>query len=64
MFLPPSKDIVKSSEEFYYVSEWNEEEKQKDLHQQSLKFPENNRLERGKHVAPAPTPPDSTPAHV
>ncbi|KAJ3693910.1 hypothetical protein LUZ60_009390 [Juncus effusus] len=61
MFLPPSKD---AQEEHYYGGEWNEEEKSKGLHQTSIKFAENSRSERGKHVASAPTPPGGTPEQV
>ncbi|KAH6771525.1 nitrate transporter 2.3 [Perilla frutescens var. hirtella] len=67
MFLPPSKS-GDHSEESYYSSEWNKEERERGLHGGSLKFAENSRSERGIKTAivGAVTPPDhnSTPVHV
>ncbi|ERN04807.1 high-affinity nitrate transporter 2.1 [Amborella trichopoda] len=60
MFRPPSK---KATEEHYYCSEWNEEERAEGWHAGSLKFAENSRSERGSRVASAPTPSNATPDH-
>ncbi|KAL9253228.1 High-affinity nitrate transporter 2.2-like protein [Drosera capensis] len=61
MFFPPSKS---ATEESYYTSEYDEDEKSKGLHQNSIKFAESGRSERGRRVASAPTPPNASPPYA
>ncbi|XVE74998.1 hypothetical protein DITRI_Ditri12bG0062500 [Diplodiscus trichospermus] len=60
MFCGPSSEKI-ATEEDYYMSEWNSEEKEKGLHQASLKFADNSRSERGRRVHSAAVPSNATP---
>ncbi|XP_024983381.1 high affinity nitrate transporter 2.4-like isoform X2 [Cynara cardunculus var. scolymus] len=62
MFFPASSN-EKYNEEYYYSSEYSEEEREMGMHIGSMKFAENSRAERGKRlvVAVAETPPYTTP---
>ncbi|KAL7115832.1 hypothetical protein ACP275_04G205500 [Erythranthe tilingii] len=55
MFFPPSKGVV---EEHYYIKEYTEEEREKNMHLGNIKFAENSRSERGgNRVGSEATPP-------
>ncbi|KAL9171269.1 hypothetical protein ABFS82_04G197600 [Erythranthe guttata] len=55
MFFPPSKGVV---EEHYYIKEYTEEEREKNMHLGNIKFAENSRSERGSNrVGSEATPP-------
>ncbi|KAD5803400.1 hypothetical protein E3N88_14760 [Mikania micrantha] len=52
MFLPASKN-QKYNEEYYYLSKYNEDEREMGMHIGSMKFAENSRAERGKRTVVA-----------
>ncbi|KAL4384098.1 hypothetical protein GQ457_15G003480 [Hibiscus cannabinus] len=60
MFCGPSSDKT-ATEEDYYMSEWSSNEKDKGLHEASLKFADNSRRERGRSVHSQTLPSNATP---
>ncbi|KAL5723881.1 hypothetical protein ACHQM5_007220 [Ranunculus cassubicifolius] len=57
----PSTDGT-ATEEAYYLSEWSDKEKERDLHQASLKFAENSRGERSRRARSTSTMPSAPPS--
>ncbi|KAJ0039314.1 hypothetical protein Pint_22917 [Pistacia integerrima] len=55
-----------ATEEDYYLSEWDSKEKEKGLHQSSLKFADNSRSERRRSKLNSSTmpPSENSPTHV
>lgn len=65
MFCGPSSK-EDATEENYYAAEWNEEEKAKGLHLNTIKFAENCKGERGRkrRFSSTTVPVGATPSHV
>ncbi|KAI3840811.1 hypothetical protein MKW92_034797 [Papaver armeniacum] len=63
MFFPASKHAEKSTEEYYYASEWTKEEQSDNLHANAMKFAANARKERGGKFA-SDTTNRATPSHA
>ncbi|CAI0458492.1 unnamed protein product [Linum tenue] len=59
---PSSSSSSSATEEDYYMAEWSSQEKERGLHQASLKFAENSRRERGRRSACNTAPANDTPS--